>query len=173
MFLFVERICIAFFTIEYSLRLFATYKKLRFIVKPLNLVDLLAIIPFYLELFLTVVGVDETKLRDLRWAFLVVRILRVLRVIRIIKAWIFVFGIYFFYFQRVFKMIDYINKPRFSHDQDRIGSEWDGMGVTWANRQLPSNSFVWSLRLETLVKHSCIYHENIQASMTKMTKKRS
>jgi len=48
-------------------------------------VDLLAIMPFYLELMLTLMGVDDKKLRDLRWAFLVVRILRVLRVIRIIK----------------------------------------------------------------------------------------
>uniref|UniRef100_A0A914H3H6 BTB domain-containing protein n=1 Tax=Globodera rostochiensis TaxID=31243 RepID=A0A914H3H6_GLORO len=65
--------------------LFAAPRKLRFALKPLNLVDLLAILPFYLELMLTMFGVDDKKLRDLRWAFLVVRILRVLRVIRIIK----------------------------------------------------------------------------------------
>ncbi|RCN39643.1 transporter, cation channel family protein [Ancylostoma caninum] len=84
-FVFTERICIAFFTVEYCLRLFAAPRKLRFALKPLNLVDLLAIVPFYLELLLTLCGVDDKKLRDLRWAFLVVRILRVLRVIRIIK----------------------------------------------------------------------------------------
>ncbi|KAL7076528.1 hypothetical protein ACQ4LE_004822 [Meloidogyne hapla] len=84
-FVFTERVCIAFFTIEYLLRLFAAPRKLRFALKPLNLVDLLAIMPFYLELMLTLMGVDDKKLRDLRWAFLVVRILRVLRVIRIIK----------------------------------------------------------------------------------------
>ncbi|KAL3095984.1 hypothetical protein niasHS_005743 [Heterodera schachtii] len=84
-FVFTERICIAFFTIEYCLRLFAAPRKLRFALKPLNLVDILAILPFYLELMLTLLGVDDKKLRDLRWAFLVVRILRVLRVIRIIK----------------------------------------------------------------------------------------
>ncbi|VDN06566.1 unnamed protein product [Thelazia callipaeda] len=84
-FVFTERICIAFFTVEYCLRLFAAPRKFRFALKPLNLVDLMAIIPFYLELLLTFCGVDDKKLRDLRWAFLVVRILRVLRVIRIIK----------------------------------------------------------------------------------------
>ncbi|MCP9264540.1 hypothetical protein DINM_022649 [Dirofilaria immitis] len=84
-FVLTERICIAFFTIEYCLRLFAAPRKLRFMLKPLNLVDLMAIVPFYLELLLTLCGVDDNKLRDLRWAFLVVRILRVLRVIRIIK----------------------------------------------------------------------------------------
>ncbi|KAI6221797.1 Potassium voltage-gated channel subfamily B member 2 [Aphelenchoides fujianensis] len=84
-FVFTERICIAFFTVEYCLRMFAAPKKFRFAIKALNLVDLLAIVPFYLELLLTLCGVDDRMLRDLRWAFLVVRILRVLRVIRIIK----------------------------------------------------------------------------------------
>lgn len=78
-FIFTERICIAFFTVEYCLRMFAAPKKLKFMFKPLNLVDLLAVLPFYLELILTLCGVDDKKLRDLRWAFLVVRILRVLR----------------------------------------------------------------------------------------------
>uniref|UniRef100_A0AC35UIF3 BTB domain-containing protein n=1 Tax=Rhabditophanes sp. KR3021 TaxID=114890 RepID=A0AC35UIF3_9BILA len=84
-FVFTERICIAFFTVEYCLRMFASPKKLHFMLKPLNLVDIMAIIPFYLELSLTLCGVDDKKLRDLRWAFLVVRILRILRVIRIVK----------------------------------------------------------------------------------------
>lgn len=65
--------------------MFAAPRKIRFALKALNLVDLMAIIPFYLELLLTLCGVDDRMLRDLRWAFLVVRILRVLRVIRIIK----------------------------------------------------------------------------------------
>jgi hypothetical protein len=37
-FVFTERICIAFFTIEYGLRLFAAPRKLKFALKPLNLV---------------------------------------------------------------------------------------------------------------------------------------
>jgi hypothetical protein len=37
-FVLTERICIAFFTIEYALRLFAAPRKLRFALKPLNLV---------------------------------------------------------------------------------------------------------------------------------------
>jgi len=84
-FVFTERICIAFFTVEYILRFFAAPRKMRFVLKALNMVDLMAIVPFYIELILTLCGVDDKKLRDLRWAFLVVRILRVLRVIRIIK----------------------------------------------------------------------------------------
>uniref|UniRef100_A0A914Y9J3 Uncharacterized protein n=1 Tax=Panagrolaimus superbus TaxID=310955 RepID=A0A914Y9J3_9BILA len=70
-FVITERICIAFFTVEYCLRMFAAPRKLRFALKPLNLVDLMAIVPFYLELLLTLFGVDDKKLRDWRWAFLV------------------------------------------------------------------------------------------------------
>jgi hypothetical protein len=84
-FVFAERLCIVFFTIEYTLRFFAAPQKCRFALQALNVVDLLAIIPFYLELTLTLSGVDDKKLRDYLGAFLVVRILRVLRVIRIIK----------------------------------------------------------------------------------------
>jgi hypothetical protein len=84
-FVFAERICIAFFTVEYILRYFAAPLKIRFVLKVLNVVDLLAIVPFYFELIFTLCGIDDKKLRDIRWAFLVVRILRVLRVIRIIK----------------------------------------------------------------------------------------
>jgi hypothetical protein len=38
-FVLTERICIAFFTIEYALRLFAAPRKMRFALKPLNLVN--------------------------------------------------------------------------------------------------------------------------------------
>lgn len=65
-FIYIEYLCIAFFTIEYSLRLFASPRKLRFMLKPLNIVDLLAIVPFYIEQILWLAGFDEKKLRDLR-----------------------------------------------------------------------------------------------------------
>jgi hypothetical protein len=49
--------------------MFAAPRKIRFAIKALNLVDLMAIVPFYLELLLTLCGVDDRMLRDLRWAF--------------------------------------------------------------------------------------------------------
>lgn len=51
----------------------------------LNVVDVLAIVPFYLELGLGLAGVDTEKLEDFKGALLVVRVLRVLRVMRILK----------------------------------------------------------------------------------------
>ncbi|EYC03533.1 hypothetical protein Y032_0093g2642 [Ancylostoma ceylanicum] len=59
--------------------------KLQFLVGIMNIVDLVAIIPFYLELGLTMFGIDVASLSDIKGALLVVRVLRVLRVVRILK----------------------------------------------------------------------------------------
>uniref|UniRef100_A0A7E4USD6 BTB domain-containing protein n=1 Tax=Panagrellus redivivus TaxID=6233 RepID=A0A7E4USD6_PANRE len=81
----LETVCIIWFTIEYLLRFLVAPKRVSFIFEILNIVDAIAIIPFYLEGFLAVVGIDSTSLSDIKGAFLVVRILRVLRVVRILK----------------------------------------------------------------------------------------
>lgn len=65
-----EVICVAIFTIEYGLRLLVADKKLSFATSFFGLVDLAAILPFYLS-----VGIDLRALR----------ILRLLRLIRILK----------------------------------------------------------------------------------------
>lgn len=65
-----EVFTVAIFTIEYFLRLYVSDKKFKFIFSPYGIIDLLAILPFYLAL-----GVD---LRS-------VRILRLFRLIRIFK----------------------------------------------------------------------------------------
>ncbi|KAK6043912.1 Ion channel [Cooperia oncophora] len=51
----------------------------------LNIIDLMAIVPFIIEMLLFLFGVSTEQLRDLKGAFLVIRILRVLRVIRVLK----------------------------------------------------------------------------------------
>lgn len=57
----------------------------------MNIVDMIAIIPFYLELGLALFGIDVASLSDIKGALLVVRVLRVLRVVRILKLgrWVF------------------------------------------------------------------------------------
>ena len=78
LFQFIEVVSVIIFTIEYVLRIWVAdinkefnNSRLKFIVSPLGLVDLLAILPFYL-MFLPI---------DLR----VVRILRLLRLLRVFK----------------------------------------------------------------------------------------
>uniref|UniRef100_A0A914DSX1 BTB domain-containing protein n=1 Tax=Acrobeloides nanus TaxID=290746 RepID=A0A914DSX1_9BILA len=82
---YLETVCIIWFTIEYVLRFVCAPKKLPFFFGLLNLVDLVAIVPFLLELFLAIIGIDATSISDIKGAFLVIRILRVMRVVRILK----------------------------------------------------------------------------------------
>lgn len=63
-----------FFTIEYSLRIYCSPNKWRYIFSYYGIVDLLSIIPSYLSLFIT--GVSY---------LLIIRLLRVLRIFRILK----------------------------------------------------------------------------------------
>jgi voltage-gated potassium channel len=79
LFHFLEVFSVIIFTVEYLLRLWVAdmdesvkKSRLRFVLSPLGLIDLLAIIPFYLPMLFAV---------DLR----VVRILRLLRILRIFK----------------------------------------------------------------------------------------
>lgn len=67
---FIEIICVSIFTFEYLLRLAVAKKKIKFIFSFYGLVDLLAVLPFYLASGL-----------DLR----AVRIFRLLRLIRVFK----------------------------------------------------------------------------------------
>ncbi|KAH7673087.1 KVS-1 protein, partial [Aphelenchoides avenae] len=84
-FVYLETVCVVWFTIEYVLRFTVAPIRCRFIFELLNIVDLIAILPFYLEIFLGMFGFDVASLSDIKGAFLIVRILRVLRVVRILK----------------------------------------------------------------------------------------
>lgn len=75
----IEVVSVIIFTIEYLLRFWVSdlnkklgFSRFRFIISPMGLIDLLAILPFYLPLIFTL---------DLR----VIRILRLLRLLRIFK----------------------------------------------------------------------------------------
>jgi len=72
-----EIICIAIFTIEYSLRIYVAKKPLKYIFSFYGIIDFLAIIPFYLR--------TAYDLRALR-AFRVFRIFRTLKLVRYNKA---------------------------------------------------------------------------------------
>ena len=73
----VEYFCVIVFTIEYLLRVFISPKKIGFIFSFLGIIDLLAILPFYLSL-----GIDLRSLRVLR----LLRLFRLLKLIRYNRA---------------------------------------------------------------------------------------
>lgn len=74
---FIELICVTIFTIEYLIRIIISKKKLKFIFSFFGLVDLLAILPFYLSL-----GIDLRSIRALR----LLRLFRTLKLVRYNKA---------------------------------------------------------------------------------------
>lgn len=69
----LEAFTVAVFTVEYLLRLWSAKSPLRFALSPLGMIDLLAILPFYLAL-----GIDLRSLRALR-LFRLVRLLKLVR----------------------------------------------------------------------------------------------
>ncbi|VDM67793.1 unnamed protein product [Strongylus vulgaris] len=55
----LEYICIGWFTFEYLVRLIIYPKRSEFITKTLNIIDMLTILPFYLELCLPFIGIHS------------------------------------------------------------------------------------------------------------------
>jgi len=70
---YIEIICVIVFSIEYLLRIYVADHKLKFIFGFYGIIDLLAILPFYLSF-----GIDLRSLRALRF----LRIFRILKLVR-------------------------------------------------------------------------------------------
>ena len=73
----IELICIIVFSIEYILRIYVADRKLNFIFSFFGIIDLLAILPFYLAF-----GVDMRSLRAVRF----LRLFRIFKLVRYNKA---------------------------------------------------------------------------------------
>ena len=73
----IECICIAAFTMEYGFKLMCCPDVKKFVVQPLNLVDLISILPFYIELAMSSADGGSSRI------FRTVRLVRVFRVIKL------------------------------------------------------------------------------------------
>ncbi|KAK6741833.1 hypothetical protein RB195_009606 [Necator americanus] len=82
---YIEYVCIVWFILEYGTKMLVSSDRRKTFFQLLNIIDLMAIVPFVIEMMLFMLGVSTEQLRDLKGAFLVIRILRVLRVIRVLK----------------------------------------------------------------------------------------
>ncbi|KAJ3586081.1 hypothetical protein NHX12_012482 [Muraenolepis orangiensis] len=82
----VETVCVAWFSLEFTLRFIQDRSKLAFLRRPLNLIDVMAILPYYVTLVLDSSSSREERRNSyLDKVGLVLRVLRALRILYVMR----------------------------------------------------------------------------------------
>ncbi|AWP00958.1 putative potassium voltage-gated channel subfamily C member 2-like, partial [Scophthalmus maximus] len=83
---YVEGVCVLWFTIEFLVRVTFCPVKLEFIKSLLNIIDFVAILPFYLEVGLS--GLSSKAAKDVLGFLRVVRFVRILRIFKLTRHFV-------------------------------------------------------------------------------------
>ncbi|KAG9333486.1 hypothetical protein JZ751_011517 [Albula glossodonta] len=83
---YVEGVCVFWFTIEFLVRVIFSPDKLEFIKSVLNIIDFVAILPFYLEVGLS--GMSSKAAKDVLGFLRVVRFVRILRIFKLTRHFV-------------------------------------------------------------------------------------
>ncbi|XP_066559228.1 voltage-gated potassium channel KCNC4 [Amia ocellicauda] len=82
----VEGVCVVWFTFEFLVRVVCCPDKLLFVKNLLNIIDFVAILPFYLEVGLS--GLSSKAARDVLGFLRVVRFVRILRIFKLTRHFV-------------------------------------------------------------------------------------
>ncbi|XP_062989928.1 potassium voltage-gated channel subfamily C member 2 isoform X1 [Elgaria multicarinata webbii] len=83
---YVEGVCVVWFTFEFLIRVIFSPNKLEFIQNYLNVIDFVAILPFYLEVGLS--GLSSKAAKDVLGFLRVVRFVRILRIFKLTRHFV-------------------------------------------------------------------------------------
>ncbi|XP_054618173.1 potassium voltage-gated channel subfamily F member 1-like [Dunckerocampus dactyliophorus] len=81
----IETVCIGWFTIEYILRLISSPNKVKFMLAFMNIIDFMAIMPFFMVLLLTSLGAGVMELANVQQAVQALRIMRIARIFKLAR----------------------------------------------------------------------------------------
>ncbi|XP_020660229.3 voltage-gated potassium channel KCNC2 isoform X3 [Pogona vitticeps] len=83
---YVEGVCVVWFTFEFLVRVVFSPNKIEFVKNLLNIIDFVAILPFYLEVGLS--GLSSKAAKDVLGFLRVVRFVRILRIFKLTRHFV-------------------------------------------------------------------------------------
>ena len=81
----IDSVCVALFTLEFTLKLICAPKKSHFCQNPLNIIDLLAILPYFIQLIVENMQVKERYKETMVDALYIIQIFRMIRIFKILR----------------------------------------------------------------------------------------